>query len=116
LNDIAGNVVISPVSVSTLLAIVQQGAGGSTESQLTEVLHLGPEQSRDGYSHLTRNLKVTCPAYSHNLATICLIHTGGHAVGHLIETLCYKPEGAIPDEDTGFFDLPNLSRHTVALG
>jgi serine protease inhibitor len=55
----AGNVVISPVSVSTLLAIVQQGSGGSTEAQLTEVLHLNPERARDGYSHLTRNLKVT---------------------------------------------------------
>jgi serine protease inhibitor len=59
LKDDAGNVVISPPSVSTLLALVQQGSGGSTKTQLTEVLHLDPEQSRDGYSHLTRNLKVT---------------------------------------------------------
>jgi len=44
--------------VSTLLALVQQGAGGNTLSQLTDVLYLGKEQSRQGYSQLTRNLKV----------------------------------------------------------
>jgi serine protease inhibitor len=52
------NTVISPVSVSTLLALLQQGSGGNTEVQLTQVLHLNPQQSRQGYSQLTRNLKV----------------------------------------------------------
>jgi serine protease inhibitor len=59
LKEDAGNVVISPPSVSALLALVQQGSGGSTKAQLKEVLHLDPEQSRDAYSHLTINLKVT---------------------------------------------------------
>lgn len=52
-----GNAVTSPVSVSTLLALLQQGSGGNTEAQLTQVLHLEPQQSKQGYSQLTRNLK-----------------------------------------------------------
>jgi serine protease inhibitor len=52
------NSVVSPVSVSTLLAILQQGSGGSTQAQVTGVLHVDPEQSKQGYSQLTRNLKV----------------------------------------------------------
>jgi serine protease inhibitor len=58
LDDNTGNAVVSPVSVSTLLALVQQGAGGNTLNQLTDGLYLDKEQSRQGYSQLTRNLKV----------------------------------------------------------
>jgi hypothetical protein len=41
----------------------------------------------------------------------------GHAVAWLVEALCYKPEGAgsSPDE-VDFFNLPNLSSCTMALG
>jgi serine protease inhibitor len=56
--EMSGNVVVSPVSVATLLSILQQGSGGSTEAQLTEVLNLTTQQSRQGYSKLTRNLMV----------------------------------------------------------
>ena len=58
LEEMSGNVVASPVSVSTLLSLLQQGSGGNTEAQLTEVLNLKTQQSRQGYSRLTRNLKV----------------------------------------------------------
>jgi serine protease inhibitor len=58
LGENSGNVVASPVSVSTLLSILQQGSGGNTEAQLTEVLKLTTQQSREGYRKLTRNLKV----------------------------------------------------------
>jgi serine protease inhibitor len=58
LDDNDGNVVVSAVSVSTLLSLLQQGSRGNTEAQLTEVLHLNTQQSREGYSKLTRNLKV----------------------------------------------------------
>lgn len=56
--EMSGNVVVSPVSVATLLSILQQGSGGNTTAQLTEVLNLTPQQSRQGYSKLTRNLRV----------------------------------------------------------
>ncbi|PNF40585.1 Serpin I2 [Cryptotermes secundus] len=72
----AGNVVISPVSVSTLLALVQQGSGGNTATQLEEVLHLDPEQSRDGYSHLTRNLKVLAGNESLEFANGAFLNEG----------------------------------------
>ena len=52
------NTVVSPVSVSTLLSLLQQGSGGNTKAQLTQVLHLDSQQSKQGYSQLTRNLKV----------------------------------------------------------
>jgi serine protease inhibitor len=54
----SGNVVVSPVSVATLLSILQQGSGGNTTAQLTEVLNLTTQLSRQGYSKLTRNLMV----------------------------------------------------------
>ena len=56
--EMSGNVVVSAVSVATLLSILQQGSGGNTTAQLTEVLNLTPQQSRQGYSKLTRNLRV----------------------------------------------------------
>jgi hypothetical protein len=58
LEEMSGNVVVSPVSVATLLSLLQQGSGGNTEAQLTEVLNLKTQQSRQGYSRLARNLKV----------------------------------------------------------
>jgi Serpin (serine protease inhibitor). len=58
LEEKSGNVVISPISVSVLLSLLQQGSGGDTEAQLTQTLHLDSKQSRLGYSKLTRNLKV----------------------------------------------------------
>jgi serine protease inhibitor len=58
LEEMTGNVVVSPVSVATLLSVLQQGSGGNTEAQLTEALYLKTQQSRQGYSKLTRNLKV----------------------------------------------------------
>ena len=73
LEDMSGNVVVSPVSVATLLSLLQQGSGGNTEAQLTDVLNLKTQQSRQGYSKLTRNLKVKrwrkkkWLTFSHNL-------------------------------------------------
>jgi hypothetical protein len=33
----------------------------------------------------------------------------------LVDALCRKVEGLIPDEVIGFFNLPNPSSHTMAL-
>jgi hypothetical protein len=42
----------------------------------------------------------------------------GHVIMQLVEVLCYKPEGRGFDskEVTGFFNWPNLSSRTMALG
>jgi serine protease inhibitor len=58
LDNHEGNAVVSPVGVSTLLAIIQQGANGTTLDQLSKILYLNQEQSRQTYSQLTRNFKV----------------------------------------------------------
>jgi serine protease inhibitor len=50
--------VVSPVSVFTLLAILQQGAMGNTLTQLTQALRSEPEVTRAINAKLTRNLKV----------------------------------------------------------
>jgi hypothetical protein len=43
-----------------------------------------------------------------------------HAVAWMVEALCYKSEGrgfdSIPDEVIGFFNLPNHTSCTMALG
>ncbi|KAJ0172283.1 hypothetical protein K1T71_012256 [Dendrolimus kikuchii] len=52
-----GNTVISPLSISTCLALLQQGARGTTESQISNTLQLSPESSRIAYRSLTDEIK-----------------------------------------------------------
>ena len=54
-----GNVIASPVSLSTLLAIVHQASAASTRQQLTQVLHAGPQALRSGYSQIIYDIKVS---------------------------------------------------------
>ncbi|PSN48958.1 hypothetical protein C0J52_11367 [Blattella germanica] len=51
------NVISSPVSLSTLLSILLQGAAGNTQKQLVDVLHLDAEKARSGFSKLIGNYK-----------------------------------------------------------
>ncbi|KAJ4451821.1 hypothetical protein ANN_03295 [Periplaneta americana] len=51
-----GNVIISPVSVSTLLALIQQGALNNSRRQLSQVLFSGPRQLKEGYRKLIPDL------------------------------------------------------------
>nr|CAD7589190.1 unnamed protein product [Timema genevievae] len=53
-----GNVIISPVSVSTLLALLNQGSHDTTRQQLESVLNLSTEESRQGYGGLVHMLEV----------------------------------------------------------
>ncbi|XP_069680033.1 serpin B4-like [Periplaneta americana] len=57
LRERMGNVLTSPVSVSTLLAMLQQGALGRTREQLSFVLHMSADRAREGYGHIVRSLK-----------------------------------------------------------
>lgn len=54
----AGNVVISPLSVATLLSMVAAGAGGETAMQMAEVLHLD-EVRDDRFAALLRAVSDT---------------------------------------------------------
>ncbi|KAJ0172284.1 hypothetical protein K1T71_012257 [Dendrolimus kikuchii] len=51
------NVVISPLSISTCLALLQQGARGTTESQISNALRLSPESSRVAYKAIANDIK-----------------------------------------------------------
>ncbi|KAJ9594339.1 hypothetical protein L9F63_014215, partial [Diploptera punctata] len=51
------NVVTSPVSVSTLLALVLQGASGEVKKELETVLHCEAGQMREEYRKLLQNIK-----------------------------------------------------------
>jgi hypothetical protein len=54
---------------------------------------------------------------SHNLSNLFPTNQPeGHAVAYLIEATSWKVVGSIPDEVIGFFNWPNLSSHTMALG
>jgi hypothetical protein len=70
---------------------------------------------------ITVNQSLTCLFSLYNLRfsqrltiTSTYFWDGGHAVGYLVEALCYKP-GSIPDEVTGFFNWPNPSSRNMAL-
>nr|CAD7454201.1 unnamed protein product [Timema tahoe] len=56
-----GNVIISPVSVSTLLALLNQGSHDTTRQQLESVLNLSTEESKQGYGGLVHSLKSRAP-------------------------------------------------------
>nr|CAD7195494.1 unnamed protein product [Timema douglasi] len=56
-----GNVIISPVSVSTLLALLDQGSHDTTRQQLESVLNLSTEEARQGYGGLVHSLKSRAP-------------------------------------------------------
>ena len=53
-----GNALVSPVSVYTLLAILQQGAGGTTRQEVTNVVHAEPDVTKESYRTLTTHYKV----------------------------------------------------------
>lgn len=53
----SGNVLVSPVSVSVLLSMLQQGALERSRDELSAVLHLSPNSARDGYGHIARSLR-----------------------------------------------------------
>ncbi|CAG9793500.1 unnamed protein product [Diatraea saccharalis] len=50
-----GNLVVSPFSIATLLALLQQGSLGNTQYQITVALQLTPNQAADGFRKLTEN-------------------------------------------------------------
>ncbi|XP_069676793.1 serpin B3-like [Periplaneta americana] len=53
----ASNTVLSPLSLYTVLAIIQQGAGGNTENEVTQVLHAQPTETRVGFKELMKFIK-----------------------------------------------------------
>lgn len=57
-----GNVLVSPVSVSILLAMLQQGSLARSRDQLSSVLHVPPDRAREGYGHIVRSLKKRKPS------------------------------------------------------
>lgn len=54
----SGNVVVSPVSVSVLLSMLQQGAMERSRDELSAVLHMSPHDAREGYGYIARSIKV----------------------------------------------------------
>ncbi|PSN32807.1 hypothetical protein C0J52_22967 [Blattella germanica] len=69
LENNAGNAVISPVSVYTLLAIVQQGAVGTTRTEVDNVVHAQPENTRLSYRNLTARYQDSFPRVTLEFST-----------------------------------------------
>lgn len=57
-----GNIIVSPTSVATVLALLQQGTSGEAQDQITKTLQMTPELTAPTYKRLTYDMKV-----SHNL-------------------------------------------------
>ncbi|KAJ4431220.1 hypothetical protein ANN_19817 [Periplaneta americana] len=53
----ASNTVLSPLSLYTVLAMIQQGAGGNTENEVSQVLHAQPAETRVGFKELMKFIK-----------------------------------------------------------
>lgn len=52
------NIVVSPLSLATLLSILQQGAVDNSNAQLEHVLHQSKEESKESYGRIVQSLKV----------------------------------------------------------
>ncbi|KAL0819137.1 hypothetical protein ABMA28_008396 [Loxostege sticticalis] len=52
-----GNVVVSPFSIATLLALLQQGSLGATQRQISNALQMSPSDAADGFKRLADNLQ-----------------------------------------------------------
>lgn len=51
------NIVVSPLSLATLLSILQQGAVDNSNAQLEHVLHQSKEESKESYGRIVQSLK-----------------------------------------------------------
>lgn len=52
-----GNMVVSPFSITTLLALLQQGATGSTLDQISAALHLAPLKTSEVFRNVMENVQ-----------------------------------------------------------
>ncbi|CAH0402315.1 unnamed protein product [Chilo suppressalis] len=71
-----GNLVVSPFSIATLLALLQQGSLGSTQQQITVALQLTPNQAADGFRQLTETLNKRLSSNILNVANSIFIAEG----------------------------------------
>ncbi|CAG4954729.1 unnamed protein product [Parnassius apollo] len=62
-----GNILASPYSIAMLLALIQQGAFGETQNEITKVLQLMPESSAELFKGLTNAVQ---KRKSHNILKI----------------------------------------------
>ncbi|KAJ8711694.1 hypothetical protein PYW08_008648 [Mythimna loreyi] len=53
----SGNAVISPFSITVLLGLLQQGAVGKTQAQITNVLQMAPDVTPAKYASISENIK-----------------------------------------------------------
>ncbi|XP_038207114.1 serine protease inhibitor 3/4-like [Zerene cesonia] len=52
-----GNIMMSPTSIATLLALLQQGTSGAAQEQITNSLHMAPEITAPIYRRLTIDMR-----------------------------------------------------------
>lgn len=55
--------VLSPFSITTLLALLQQGALGQTQEEITAALQMTSANSASAYSTISQDIKVSKAGY-----------------------------------------------------
>lgn len=53
----SGNAVVSPFSITSLLALLQQGAYGETQAQITNALRMSPQSTASAYASVTGDIR-----------------------------------------------------------
>lgn len=53
-----GNLIVSPTSVATILALLQQGTYGDAQNEITNSLQMPPEITAPTYKRLTIDMRV----------------------------------------------------------
>ncbi|OWR48572.1 seminal fluid protein CSSFP043 [Danaus plexippus plexippus] len=66
---IRGNVIVSPTSIATVLALLQQGTSGEAQDQMTRALSMPPNATAPTYQRLTYDMK---KRNSRNILTVSI--------------------------------------------
>lgn len=70
------NAILSPLSLYTVLAMVQQGAGGTTQNELNQVLHAQSTSTKEGFKSLIQDLKRSRPTVELQFANKLFLKSG----------------------------------------
>ncbi|PSN32808.1 hypothetical protein C0J52_22968 [Blattella germanica] len=109
LRDQPGNVIISPVSVYTLLAILQQGASGNSSQELNTVLHAQPQETKEAYRNLTTKYQEPVPLTTLEFATKAFVRSGYNVKEEFQQNLMHNFNSSA--ESLNFNDTTASSEH-----
>ncbi|XP_069676829.1 serpin B6-like isoform X3 [Periplaneta americana] len=101
------NTVVSPLSLSTVLSMVQQGSGGNTLKELDQVLHAQPKSTREGFKDLIQELSGDLEDIKLEIANKLYVRTGFDILKSFVNIV--KKDFRSDIEDLNFSDAASAA-------